>query len=101
MAKEYEIMLVFSVKDGEEAAKELLGKFTALIEKHGTLGEIDEWVSAKWLTLFRMNRMATMLLSITVLNRISRLNWNADLPSPKVFSDSLTLQSKIGGTSYA
>ncbi len=47
MAKEYEIMLVFSVKDGEEAAKELLGKFTALIEKHGTLGEIDEWGKRK------------------------------------------------------
>ncbi len=47
MAKEYEIMLVFSVKDGEEAAKELLGKFTALIEKNGTLGEIDEWGARK------------------------------------------------------
>lgn len=47
MAKEYEIMLVFSVKDGEEAAKELLGKFTALIEKNGTLGEVDEWGKRK------------------------------------------------------
>lgn len=47
MAKEYEIMLVFTVKEGEEAAKELLGKFTALIEKNGTLGDIDEWGERK------------------------------------------------------
>lgn len=47
MAKEYEIMLVFSVENGEEVAKELLGKFTALIEKNGTLGEIDEWGKRK------------------------------------------------------
>jgi len=43
MAKEYEIMLVFSVKDGEEAAQETFQKFKDLIEKNGTLGEIDEW----------------------------------------------------------
>ena len=43
MAKEYEIMLVFSVKESEEAAQALLQKFKDLIEKHGTLGEVDEW----------------------------------------------------------
>lgn len=42
-AKNYEAMLVFSVKNGDEAAQELLAKFKALIEKNGTLGEIDEW----------------------------------------------------------
>ena len=47
MAKEYEIMLVFTCTEGEEKAKELLGKFTALIEKNGTLGEIDEWGERK------------------------------------------------------
>ena len=43
MAKEYEIMLVLSVKDGEDASKELLKKITDRIEKNGTLGEVDEW----------------------------------------------------------
>lgn len=47
MAKEYEIMLVFSVKNGEEAAKDLYNRFAALIEKEGTLGEVDEWGKRK------------------------------------------------------
>lgn len=42
-ANNYEIMMVFSVKDGEEGAKALLERFTGLIEKNGTLGEVDEW----------------------------------------------------------
>lgn len=46
--KNYEIMLVFSVKDGEDAAKELLEKFKALIERHdGTISDIDEWGKKK------------------------------------------------------
>ncbi|MCQ2487104.1 MAG: 30S ribosomal protein S6 [Clostridia bacterium] len=46
-AKTYEIMLVFSVKDGEEAAKNLLEKFKGLIEKNGTVSNIDEWGKRK------------------------------------------------------
>ena len=42
--KNYEIMLVFSVKDGEDAAKELFEKFKALVEKHdGVINDVDEW----------------------------------------------------------
>lgn len=41
--KNYEAMLVFSVKNGDEAAQELLSKFKALIEKNGTISNIDEW----------------------------------------------------------
>ncbi len=49
MAKNnYEIMLIFSVKDGEDAAKELLEKFKALVEKNeGTISDIDEWGKRK------------------------------------------------------
>lgn len=47
MTKNYELMLVFSVKNGEEEAKALLGKFTALIEENGKLGEVDEWGKRK------------------------------------------------------
>ena len=49
MAKNnYEIMLVFSVKDGEDAAKELFEKFKALVEKHdGVINDVDEWGKRK------------------------------------------------------
>jgi len=39
----YEIVMVFSLSEGEEAVTALRDKFTALIEKNGTLGEVDEW----------------------------------------------------------
>ena len=46
--KNYEIMLVFSVKDGEDAAKELFEKFKALAEKHdGVMNDVDEWGKRK------------------------------------------------------
>lgn len=42
MAK-YETILVASLAKGEEAAKELVEKFKALIESNGTLESVDEW----------------------------------------------------------
>lgn len=39
----YEAMMVFSVKDGEEAVKPLIEKFKALVEENGTLESVDEW----------------------------------------------------------
>ena len=42
MAK-YESVAVFSVKEGEEKAKELVEKFKALIEANGTMEAVDEW----------------------------------------------------------
>ncbi|MCH5190736.1 MAG: 30S ribosomal protein S6 [Oscillospiraceae bacterium] len=39
----YETILVFSLTKGEEAAKELLEKFKALIESEGNLESVDEW----------------------------------------------------------
>lgn len=46
-AKNYEAMLVFSVKNGDEAAQELFNKFKTLIEKNGTISNIDEWGKRK------------------------------------------------------
>ena len=46
MAK-YETVAVFSVKAGEEKAKELVEKFKALIEANGTIESIDEWGKRK------------------------------------------------------
>ncbi len=41
--KNYEIVLVFSLSNGEEAVEALKTKFTDLISKNGTLGEVEEW----------------------------------------------------------
>ena len=45
--KNYELALVFSLSKGEEAAQALKTKFTDLISKHGTLGEVEEWGKRK------------------------------------------------------
>ena len=43
----YETVAVFSVKEGEEKAKELVEKFKALIEANGTMEAVDEWGNRK------------------------------------------------------
>ena len=45
--KNYEIVMVFSLSKGEEAVEALKTKFTDLIYKNGTLGEVDEWGKRK------------------------------------------------------
>ncbi len=48
MTSKYETMLVFSVKNGDEAAQALKDKFNALIEANGTLdGEVADWGKRK------------------------------------------------------
>ena len=39
----YETIMVFSLKDGEEAVQQLVEKFKSLIETNATLDSIDEW----------------------------------------------------------
>ena len=39
----YETIMVYSLSKGEEAAKELMEKFKALMESNGTLESVDEW----------------------------------------------------------
>lgn len=43
----YETVAVFSLKEGEEKAKELVEKFKALIEANGTMEAVDEWGQRK------------------------------------------------------
>ena len=43
MAIAYETVLVFSMKNGEEAAKALAEKFKDMIAASGTVKEVDEW----------------------------------------------------------
>jgi small subunit ribosomal protein S6 len=45
--KNYEIVMVFSLSKGEEAVEALKAKFTELISKNGTLGEVEEWGKRK------------------------------------------------------
>ena len=45
--RNYEIVMVYSLSKGEEAVEALKAKFTDLISKNGTLGEIDEWGKRK------------------------------------------------------
>ena len=42
-----EAMIVYSVKESEDAAKALVEKFKALMEKHGTVESVDEWGKRK------------------------------------------------------
>lgn len=43
MANVYETVLVFSLKNGEEAVSASLEKFKGLIEANGTIDNVDEW----------------------------------------------------------
>ena len=43
----YEAMLVFSVKESEDAAKAQIEKFKALVEKNGTVESVEEWGKRK------------------------------------------------------
>ena len=43
----YETVMVFSMKQGEDGIQALIEKFKALIEKHATLQSVDEWGKCK------------------------------------------------------
>lgn len=45
--EKYEAVLVFSVLNGEEPAKELEEKFKAMIEANGTVDSVEEWGKRK------------------------------------------------------
>ena len=39
----YETVMIFSLKQGDEGIQALIEKFKALIEKHAALQSVDEW----------------------------------------------------------
>ena len=43
----YETVMIISMKQGEEGIQALIAKFKALIEKHATLKNVDEWGKRK------------------------------------------------------
>lgn len=47
LSAKYEVMVVLSIKNGEDNVKALVEKFKKLIEKNGTLEEVNEWGKRK------------------------------------------------------
>ncbi|MBQ9383368.1 MAG: 30S ribosomal protein S6 [Ruminiclostridium sp.] len=45
--EKYEAVIVFSLKNGEDAVKALVEKFSNLIKEHAALVDIDEWGKRK------------------------------------------------------
>ena len=43
----YEAMVIYSLTNGEDAAKALIEKFKGMIEANGTLESVDEWGKMK------------------------------------------------------
>lgn len=43
----YEVVMVFSMKNGEEATNALIEKFKAMIAENATLENVDEWGKRK------------------------------------------------------
>ena len=43
MTNKYEMAMIFSVANGEEATTALVEKFKALIEANGTIENVDDW----------------------------------------------------------
>ena len=43
----YETIIVYSLANGEEAAKELAEKFQAMMAEHGAVDSVDEWGKRK------------------------------------------------------
>ena len=43
----YEAMVIYSLTNGEDAAKALIEKFKGMIEANGTLENVDEWGKKK------------------------------------------------------
>ena len=67
----YELMTVFSLKDGEEAAKELVEKFREKIASDATLDEVNG-ASASWLIRSTTNRTDTTQYSLSLRLRTFR-----------------------------
>ena len=45
--EKYEAVIVFSLKNGEDAVKTLVTKFSDLIKEHAELVDVDEWGKRK------------------------------------------------------
>ena len=53
----YETVMIISMKKGEEGIQAIVEKFKALIEKHATLKNVDEWGKRKLAYLINKERL--------------------------------------------
>ena len=60
LSEKYEAVVVFSLKNGEDAVKALVAKFSDLIKEHGTLVDVDEWGARSSLTRLTTNPTVIM-----------------------------------------
>lgn len=60
LSEKYEAVVVFSLKNGEDAVKALVAKFSDLIKEHGTLVDVDEWALVSSLT--RLTTKPTVIM---------------------------------------
>ena len=63
----YETVMIISMKKGEEGIQAIVEKFKALIEKHATLKNVDEWGKRKLAYLMKVK--LSSLQSSTVSTR--------------------------------
>ena len=47
LKENYELMVIFNTKLGEDGIKELVEKYKGTIERHATLDSVDEWGKRK------------------------------------------------------
>ncbi len=45
--EKYEVMVIYSLKNGEDGVNALNNKFKAMIEANGTMASVDEWGKRK------------------------------------------------------
>lgn len=76
MTAKYEVMIVLSVKDGEEATAALLEKFKELISKNGKIENVDEWGKRK----------LAYLINDEAEGHYTLINFESDAEFPAEFS---------------
>ena len=62
----YETVIVTSAKLGEEGSAELVNRFKALIEEHGTVEGVDDWGKRRFANV-QMAAATIMLIPCVVL----------------------------------
>ena len=74
----YEAVVIFSMKQGEESIKESVEKFAALIRDNGTLESVDEWAKELLLTKSTMKPRATTSCTTSTAFLPSPTSWRED-----------------------
>ena len=74
----YEAVVIFSMKQGEEEIKALIEKFSALIEKNGTLEGVEEWgkrTPVSYTHLMQAKKNGVKIIAV------SSTQWQQEMPA--------------------